>query len=69
VRAWAAEISTAAPLSLKQAKMAIDQGFDRDLDAGLALEMRAYLQLLNSKDRTEGLTAFAEKRKPVYVGE
>jgi len=69
VRAWASEISAAAPLSLKQAKMAIDQGFDRDLDAGLALEMRAYLQLLNSKDRMEGLAAFAEKRKPVYVGE
>ena len=29
VRAWAAEIATAAPLSLKQAKYAIDQGFDQ----------------------------------------
>ena len=69
VRKWAAEISRAAPLSLKQAKLAIDQGFDRDLDAGLALETRAYLQLINSKDRLEGLAAFAEKRKPVYIGE
>ncbi|HEY9679024.1 MAG TPA: enoyl-CoA hydratase-related protein [Drouetiella sp.] len=69
IRKWATEISAAAPLSLKQAKQAIDQGFDRDLDAGLALETRAYLQLLNSKDRLEGLAAFAEKRKPVYTGE
>ncbi len=69
VRKWASEISGSAPLSLKQAKMAIDQGFDRDLDAGLALETRAYLQLINSKDRLEGLAAFAEKRKPVYTGE
>lgn len=69
VRKWAKEIATAAPLSLKQAKFAIDQGYDRDLEAGLALETKAYLQLLNSKDRLEGLAAFAEKRTPVYRGE
>ncbi len=69
VRSWAAEIATAAPLSLMQAKFAIDQGFDRDLEAGLALETKAYLQLLNTKDRLEGLAAFAEKRPPVYRGE
>ena len=69
VRAWALEIATAAPLSLRQAKIAIDQGFDRDLEAGLALETRAYLELVNSRDRLEGLAAFAEKRQPVYRGE
>ena len=69
VRSWAKEISTAAPLSLKQAKFAIDQGYDRDIEAGLALETKAYLQLLSSKDRLEGLAAFAEKRTPVYRGE
>lgn len=69
VRTWAKEIATGAPLALKAAKEAIDGGFDRDLEAGLALETRSYLQLLNTKDRLEGLEAFAEKRKPVYVGE
>ena len=69
VRAWAKEISAAAPLSLKQAKRAIDSGCDRDLEAGLALETKAYLQLLNTKDRLEGLAAFAEKRQPRYIGE
>jgi enoyl-CoA hydratase/carnithine racemase len=59
----------AAPLSLRQAKIAIDQGFDRDLEAGLALETRAYLELVNTKDRLEGLAAFADKRQPVYSGE
>lgn len=66
---WAKEISQAAPLALKQAKWAIDNGYDRDLQAGLALETKAYLQLLSSKDRLEGLNAFAEKRSPVYLGE
>lgn len=67
--AWAKEIAAAAPLALKAAKFAIDNGFDRDLQAGLALETKAYLQLLNTKDRLEGLAAFAEKREPVYRGE
>ncbi len=66
---WAQEIANAAPLALKAAKFAIDNGFDRDLSAGLALETKAYLQLLNTKDRLEGLRAFAEKRDPVYLGE
>ncbi len=69
VREWAKEICTAAPLSLRAAKQAIDSGYDRDLEAGLALETKAYLQLLNTKDRLEGLAAFAEKRPPVYHGE
>ncbi len=69
VREWVKEIATGAPLSLAAAKEAIDSGYDRDLEAGLALETKAYLQLLNTKDRLEGLAAFAEKRKPVYVGE
>jgi enoyl-CoA hydratase/carnithine racemase len=68
-RTWALEIAKAAPLALKSAKFAIDQGVDRDLAAGLALETKAYLQLLNTKDRLEGLAAFAEKREPVYIGE
>lgn len=68
-RKWALEIAQAAPLSLRAAKVAIDQGFDRDLDAGLALETKAYLGLVNTKDRLEGLAAFAEKRDPVYKGE
>ncbi len=69
VRRWAVEIAKAAPLSLKQAKIAIDDGYDRDIKAGLAIETRAYLQLINTKDRLEGLAAFAEKRLPVYTGE
>lgn len=68
-RLWAREIATGAPLALKSAKFAIDNGSDRDMAAGLALETKAYLQLINTKDRLEGLAAFAEKREPVYTGE
>lgn len=67
-RTWAREIATAAPLALQQAKYAIDRGFDRDLLAGLAIETKAYLELINTQDRLEGLAAFAEKRPPKYHG-
>ncbi len=68
-RSWAKDIAAAAPLALEQAKWAIDNGYDRDLAAGLALETKAYMQLLHTRDRLEGLAAFAEKRPPVYHGE
>jgi enoyl-CoA hydratase/carnithine racemase len=69
VNEWIQEMLNAAPLSLRQAKAAIDSGYERDLIAGLALESEAYMQLLNTKDRVEALEAFAEKRKPVFKGE
>ena len=69
VNAWAFEIAQAAPLSLRQAKLAIDSGFDKEQSAGLAIETKAYLRLINTKDRLEGLAAFAEKRKPNFTGE
>jgi enoyl-CoA hydratase/carnithine racemase len=69
VSAWAQEITQAAPLSLQQAKSAIDSGFDKNLSDGLAIETEAYLKLINTKDRVEALRAFAEKRKPNFTGE
>lgn len=69
IRSWADEITQAAPLSLQQAKLAIDSGCDKPLSDGLALETKAYLKLINTKDRVEALAAFAEKRKPHFTGE
>ena len=58
-----------APISLRQAKRAIDGGFDLPLEEALALENRLYQDCLRSKDRVEALRAFAEKRPPVFNGE
>ena len=56
------------PLSLTQAKVAIDCGVEGSMDDGLAIEESCYSSLLQTKDRLEGLAAFQEKRLPVYVG-
>ena len=57
------------PISLRQAKRAIDGGFHLPLEEALALENRLYQDCLGTKDRVEALRAFAEKRPPVFTGE
>jgi enoyl-CoA hydratase/carnithine racemase len=68
-REMAALIAANAPIALAQAKYAIDFGAEVDLATGLAIESNAYQVLIPTKDRLEGLQAFAEKRKPIYKGE
>src|SRR5512139_68243 len=65
----AGEMLSAGPVALRQAKRAINQGCETDLATGLALETAAYEAVIPTRDRMEGLAAFAEKRKPVYRGE
>lgn len=57
------------PLALKMAKKAVNSGNGTNLEAGLAIEETCYGQIIPTKDRIEGLKAFAEKRKPIYRGE
>lgn len=65
----AAMICETGPIAIEQAKYAINYGMETDLNTGLAIESNAYWVCIPTKDRLEGLTAFQEKRKPVYQGE
>jgi methylglutaconyl-CoA hydratase len=67
--ALAERIARNAPVSLRQAKRAINDGFHLPLEEALDLENRLYQDCLKTKDRTEALRAFAEKRAPVFTGE
>ncbi|MBU5252112.1 enoyl-CoA hydratase [Lysinibacillus capsici] len=64
----AQEMAKNAPLSLVQAKVAINQGVEVDLATGLKIESLAYSALIPTEDRLEGLLAFQEKRAPQYSG-
>lgn len=65
----AEEMLSAGPAALRAAKMAINKGCEVDVNTGLAIEAACYQQLINTKDRLEGLAAFKEKRQPKYIGE
>ena len=66
--ALAEEIAANAPISLRQAKKAIDGGFHLDLATAFAFEAEAYTAVLLTEDRQEALRAFAERRKPNFTG-
>ncbi|XP_039254982.2 methylglutaconyl-CoA hydratase, mitochondrial-like [Styela clava] len=64
----AREILPQGPVALRMAKRAINCGSEIDISNALAFEQACYAQVIPTKDRIEGLTAFREKRKPKYTG-
>ncbi len=68
-QALAAEVTQCAPISLTQAKRAVDLGWDLPFEAGLRWERACYDVTIPTADRLEALAAFAEKRAPDFKGE
>lgn len=64
----AAELAQKPPLALAAAKFALNAAIDRDLARGLSFERRLWSQLFGTPDQREGMTAFLEKRAPVFWG-
>ena len=64
----AQEITRNAPLAVIQAKYAINHGANVDIKTALAIETKAYEVIIPTKDRTEALKAFKEKRPPNFKG-
>ncbi len=64
----AQEMASKGPIALRYAKEAIYKGMDMTLDQGLRLEADLYLLLHTTTDRTEGIHAFREKRRPRFEG-
>jgi enoyl-CoA hydratase len=52
--------------ALRAAKLAIDGGLEMDLDRGLDWESQLFTGLFATDDRSEGMAAFVEKRKPTF---
>jgi enoyl-CoA hydratase/carnithine racemase len=64
----AQEIGSKAPIAMGYAKEAIYKGMDMTLEQGLRLEADLYLLLHTTKDRTEGIKAFQEKKPLRFEG-
>lgn len=63
-----ATIARNAPIALRQAKLALNRGYDVGLAEGIAIEREAYAVTIPTEDRVEALAAFREKRPPRFQG-
>jgi enoyl-CoA hydratase len=64
----ALQLAAKSPLALEAAKQAINRALSGDHADNLTREADRFGELFASEDAKEGLTAFAEKREPKFVG-
>ncbi|HKZ94852.1 MAG TPA: enoyl-CoA hydratase-related protein [Candidatus Bathyarchaeia archaeon] len=68
VKELAIELTGKPPIALKYCKKLINDSTETHPDAGLWQEAEAFGLVASTEDFNEGVTAFLEKRKPVYKG-
>jgi enoyl-CoA hydratase/carnithine racemase len=66
VEALARELAAKSAAASRTAKRLVDRGLDLPLTEGLELELSLAGEHMRSADAAEGLSAFAEKRTPVF---
>jgi enoyl-CoA hydratase len=66
--AFAKHLAAKAPLSMRLAKVRLQQSPALDLETVLHLEAEAILSCMDTEDWQEGIRAFNEKRAPDYRG-
>lgn len=64
----AAKIQAKGPLAVRAIKKIVNAGLECPLPQGFFLEAQLQQQLFDTEDKNEGVQAFLEKRKPVFVG-
>ncbi len=62
------ELASKAPIALRLAKEAVLKAFDMTLNEGLEHERKLFYMLFGTDDQKEGMRAFQEKRRAVFVG-
>lgn len=62
-------IANKSPIAVRLAKESLLYAYESTLAAGLAAERKAFILLAATDDRTEGITAFIEKRQPIFKGQ
>ena len=67
-RALAERLAEKPPLAIARAKGALYRGSQATLDEMLAVELEHQLALFSTEDAREGITAFVEKRPPLFRG-
>jgi enoyl-CoA hydratase len=65
---YAAKIAEKAPIALQLCKEAVKFASRSNLDEGLRREVDLFAICFSTEDKQEGVSAFLEKRKPVFKG-
>lgn len=58
------KIAASAPIGVRSAKKAIDQGLQLHMDAAIALEAQAFGSCFDTKDQKNAMKAFVERKSP-----
>jgi enoyl-CoA hydratase len=64
----AAEVCKAAPLAVAESRKIVIEATDQPDEVGWKMSGEGIMKMFGTEDFTEGLTAFAEKRDPVWKG-
>ncbi len=62
------QILTKGPIAIRLAKKVVNEGVDLALASGLKLEESSFPVIFGTTDKTEGVTAFIEKRPAKFLG-
>jgi len=68
VQAYASKLMKMPELALRAAKSAMRRGLGIPLKEGLQMEQNLFCMLFGTEDQKEGMSAFLQKRKPLYKG-
>jgi enoyl-CoA hydratase len=67
-KALAEKIMSRAEVAVKLCKAAVNEGLDMDIESAIAYEAEVFGLCFATADQKEGMTAFIEKRKAVFIG-
>lgn len=67
--AFALALAKRPPLAVSAVLAGMSVGLDKGIDEGLRTDGEWLAKIVASKDAMEGMTAFLEKREPVFTGE
>jgi enoyl-CoA hydratase len=68
VSKMAKKIAGKPAMAMKVTKVVVNAGINMDLESALRMESQSFALLFSTEDKTEGVAAFLEKRKPNFKG-
>ena len=64
----AQKIASQAPLAVQYAKKAINEGFDTNIESGIAIEVELFAHCFTTQDQKNGMQAFLKREKIIFEG-